>query len=75
MKCHCQYLLLLQQQQQQLYIGTKKKIRVKQQYFSVKKQTQVTSLVEGELSEPEDVVLDSSSADMDFPFCLCYRAK
>lgn len=31
MKCHCQYVLLLQQQQ--LYIGTKKKIKVKQQYF------------------------------------------
>lgn len=39
------------------------------------KQTQVTSLVEGELSEPDDVVLDSSSADMDFPFSLCKRAK
>lgn len=31
--------------------------------------------MEGELSEPDDVVLDSSSADMDFPFSLCKRAK
>lgn len=44
-------------------------------FLILKKPTQVTSLVEGELSEPEDVVLDSSSADMDFPFRLCYRAK
>lgn len=39
------------------------------------KQAKVTSLVEGELSEPDEVVLDSSSADMDFPFSLRERAK
>lgn len=30
-----------------------------------------TSLVEGELSEPDVLILDSSSTDMDFPLLLC----
>lgn len=40
-----------------------------------KKHIKVTSLAQGELSEPDEVFLDSSSADMDFPFSLCYRRK
>lgn len=32
--------------------------------------TKVTSLVGGELSEPDELILDSSSADMDFPLRL-----
>lgn len=33
----------------------------------------VTLFEEGELSEPEEVLMDSSSADMDFPLNLCYN--
>lgn len=40
-----------------------------------KKHIKVTSLAQGELSEPDEVFLDSSSADMDFPFSLCCRRK
>jgi len=38
--------------------------------FHNKTRTMVTSVVEGELSEPEELILDSSSADMDFPLRL-----
>lgn len=37
--------------------------------------TKVTSLVEGELSEPDEVILDSSSADIDIPLNLSWRRK
>lgn len=37
--------------------------------------TKVTLFEEGELSEPEEVVMDSSSADMDFPVNLWWRKK
>lgn len=34
-----------------------------------------TLFEEGELSEPEEVFMDSSSADMDFPLNLCYNGN
>lgn len=35
----------------------------------------VTLFEEGELSEPEEVFMDSSSADMDFPLNLCHNGN
>lgn len=41
--------------------------------FCVYIMTDVTSLVGGEVSEPDELILDSSSADMDFPLRLFSR--
>lgn len=57
------------------YCTTKRKLVKGSEFGTSLKHTQVTSLVEGELSEPDEVVLDSSSADIDFPFSLWKRAK